>query len=169
MTSRVPGGWDDVSMPVEWEGERVSAGGDRDSVLPPECDYCDQALWDDEELTPIYVGPPGETSFRGVARRDPKAPISRHYGRKTETMAAVLNALDGSDNVEIDHGMKIAVVGESRPRYAYDRMETEYDTEYGDVRIRDTDEVGVRVRITPERGEPDMQVCKHCAGEFTDE
>ncbi len=131
--------------------------------LPPECDYCDQALWEDEGLTPIYVGPPGETSFEGVARIPPNEPVYRHHGRRLPMMAAVLNALDKSDRATIDHGRKVEVVGEYRPRYVYDLT----NTEYGDVQIHESDEVGVRVRITPERGEPDMWVCEHCAGEFS--
>lgn len=136
-----------------------------EAELPQECDFCDRALDEDEELTPIYVGsPPGprpaearataEKQRKVVGRRaDPDSDLEV-LDRPLDEIVALLKAIDTSDRFTLEAKQAVAEVyatGEEQP--------VQFDT---DVNY---DKVGVTLRAEPKPSNqvPDMMVCEFCA------
>lgn len=150
--------------------------------LPDECDFCDQPLDEDEELVPVYVGEPPTPKPRrlqGFAKHHRATRTSgymsrqdlrdvRIYGHTVGEFAALLNALQSADGVDITMSPEVREVrsigGErhmvSSSPDTPSRVETDLNRE----------KAGARINIDAEHepAEPDLMLCEYCAESFTD-
>lgn len=138
-----------------------------ETTLPPECDFCGQALDDGEELTPVFVGEPPEPKPQRI-RAESEKTGGRMGGHSLGAYAALRTALSDESNIgvklydavarlEDTEPAGVVVSEEPNPPDPSVELETDHTVASADVHISpDFD--------TPD---PDMRVCPYCTDSFT--
>lgn len=142
--------------------------GKNPDPLPDECDFCGQALEEDESLVPVWTGEPPEPRPESVQRvvdkgdrsgASPGAPIV--LGKGAAEWSALFGALEAHPWVEASTA---PVVAEVEAAFAAPGEPAEPPSVE-----RRRDKAGATVRVRPEYAhrEPDLLVCEHCRGAFS--
>ena len=135
--------------------------------LPDECDFCERALDEDEDLVPVFVGTPEQPkSFAatGTAEKLPDVVAYRSnnmddvqvLGHSVDELSALLSAIQNDDRFEIDVCQSVDMAG----------------VVGGDpvmMEVPVSDKVGVRLKACPREIHhvPDMELCSFCAESFS--
>jgi len=131
----------------------------------PVCDFCNLPTEEDEELEPIYVGPPPEPKPVHLSATASKTRDEYHLlGKPVAVYQAMEKALRDSDHVALSMSERTL-----EPRAMHEESFEQGIS--GNVSLRDNvnnDEAGVKMALKPKRVEPsvDARVCRNCAEMF---